>query len=192
MVPQNDAAASLGANIRRRRQALGLSLDALARESNVSSTMLSEVERSVKNPTVKLAYQIARALGCTLTDLLEDEVVAPVQVTRAGRRQTTIDPITGTTRHSVASPLAGGTLDMTWFELPPFSTTVDQSPARSGGFQQVIAVRGRIGVVVDGQPHELLAGDSMVATGSTRLTFRNLGDGLAEFFVQSERLPIRR
>ena len=27
--------------------------------------MLSEVERGVKNPTVKLAYQIARALGCS-------------------------------------------------------------------------------------------------------------------------------
>ena len=71
----------VGAQIRARRQQQGLTLDALAQRSGVSSAMLSEVERSVKNPTVKLAWQIARALGCSLTELL-DEPGAPTRLTR--------------------------------------------------------------------------------------------------------------
>ena len=63
--------ADLGSNVRRRRLARGLTLDQLACASGVSPTMLSEVERSVKNPTVKLAYQVARALGCSLSDVLD-------------------------------------------------------------------------------------------------------------------------
>ena len=101
-----DPAAHLGVNIRRRRQALGLSLDTLARESGVSSTMLSEVERSVKNPTVRLAYQIARALGCTLTELLEEEAEPIAEVTRAIRRRTLVDPATGAVSHAIPSPFA--------------------------------------------------------------------------------------
>ncbi len=41
----DDPAGDIGKNIRARRRALSLSLEALARRSGVSPTMLSEVER---------------------------------------------------------------------------------------------------------------------------------------------------
>ena len=180
MNPRTDPAASLGANIRRRRQSLGLSLDALARESRVSSTMLSEVERSVKNPTVKLAYQIARALGCTLTDLLEDEPSPPVQLTRAIHRQSRLDPVNGVVRHILPSPLASANLEITWFELPPMQATADLPATRGGAFHQLIAVRGHVALIVDDKAHELLAGDSIVFVPQHRCYLQNVGDMMAE------------
>ncbi|MFP3944740.1 MAG: FAD-dependent oxidoreductase, partial [Alphaproteobacteria bacterium] len=63
----------------------------------------SEVERSVKNPTVRLAYQIARALGCSLTDLLEDDRAAPPTIVRAGDRRSLIDPESGVARHALSA-----------------------------------------------------------------------------------------
>ena len=46
----------------------------------------------MKNPTVKLAYQVARALGCSLTDLLEDDGAPPPRVVRAAERRSLVDP----------------------------------------------------------------------------------------------------
>src|SRR6266436_5970272 len=49
----------------------GWSLDALANASDVSRSMLSQVERSQANPTLAVAFRIARALGMSLGELAE-------------------------------------------------------------------------------------------------------------------------
>jgi transcriptional regulator with XRE-family HTH domain len=47
------------------------SLDALAKASDVSRSMLSQVERSQANPTLAVAFRIARAFGMSLGELVE-------------------------------------------------------------------------------------------------------------------------
>jgi XRE family transcriptional regulator, regulator of sulfur utilization len=54
-----------------RRQALGMSLEDLARKSGVSKSMLSQIERNQANPTVALVWRLANALGVSIADLLE-------------------------------------------------------------------------------------------------------------------------
>jgi transcriptional regulator with XRE-family HTH domain len=54
-----------------RRQALGMSLEDLARKSGVSKSMLSQIERKLANPTVALVWRLANALGVSMTELLE-------------------------------------------------------------------------------------------------------------------------
>jgi transcriptional regulator with XRE-family HTH domain len=53
------------------RTARGWSLDALANASGVSRSMLSQVERNQANPTLAVAFRIARALGMSLGELAE-------------------------------------------------------------------------------------------------------------------------
>ncbi len=62
----------LGQNIRQRRKELGLTLDALSERSGVSRAMISEIERSCKNPTINVLVQIANGLGCTVSTLIEE------------------------------------------------------------------------------------------------------------------------
>jgi transcriptional regulator with XRE-family HTH domain len=168
-----DPAGEIGSNIRRRRQAMGLSLDALARRSGVSTTMLSEVERSVKNPTVKLAYQIARALGCTLTDLLSDRPLAAVTILRAKERRTLVDPESGVVRHGIASALVEGRLELGWYELPPRSSTGEMSPNRPGVLELVTVVEGTLTLVLGGEAHTLGVGDCATYAPSTTTEYRN-------------------
>ena len=85
--------------------------------------MLSEVERARKNPTVKLAYQIALALGCSLTELLEDGAVPTVSITRASERRTLLDPDTGVVRHGLRAELLDRHLELAWYELPARQTS---------------------------------------------------------------------
>jgi transcriptional regulator with XRE-family HTH domain len=49
----------------------GWSLDALANASGVSRSMLSQVERNQANPTLAVAFRIARAFSMSLGDLVE-------------------------------------------------------------------------------------------------------------------------
>lgn len=63
------------------------SLDALAKASGVSRSMLSQIERAKANPTLAVAFRIARAFGMTLGALVETPgATSAVEVIRAEDR----------------------------------------------------------------------------------------------------------
>lgn len=53
------------------RMERGWSLDALGNASGVSRSMLSQIERNRANPTLAVAFRIARAFGMSLGELVE-------------------------------------------------------------------------------------------------------------------------
>ncbi len=63
-------AVSLGKEIRRRRQALGLTLEQLAERSGLSPHYLSTVETDRRDPSVSSVTNIAKGLGCPPGELL--------------------------------------------------------------------------------------------------------------------------
>ncbi len=74
----------LGARVKELRATRGWSLDALAKASGVSRSMLSQIERDQANPTVAVTLRIARAFAMSLGDLLQMEgVTSAVNVIRA-------------------------------------------------------------------------------------------------------------
>lgn len=60
----------LGKNIRRIREAKGLSQEELAFRAGLHRTYVSGVERGVRNPTVVILARLARALDAPLSDLV--------------------------------------------------------------------------------------------------------------------------
>src|SRR5947207_10832101 len=73
----------LGARLRAERQARGISLDRLAELSDVSRSMVSEVERGTKTPSVLVLDRLATALGTSIARLLDDPVSPRAVVMRA-------------------------------------------------------------------------------------------------------------
>jgi transcriptional regulator with XRE-family HTH domain len=63
----------IGIRIRERRSAAGLTLRALAAQSGLSPSFLSQVERSKADLTVSSLRQLARGLGTTVGDLLGED-----------------------------------------------------------------------------------------------------------------------
>lgn len=169
----SDPAGDIGKNIRARRRGLGLSLDALAKRSGVSPTMLSEVERSVKNPTVKLAYQIARALGCTLTDLLSERPRPSVTVVRADERRRLVDPESEVTRWGIRTTLLGEGLEVAWYELPGKRSSGEMSPNRPGVIELVTVLSGTLTLVLGGEETRLSKDDSAMYAPSVVTEYRN-------------------
>ncbi|KIG17770.1 Transcriptional regulator [Enhygromyxa salina] len=184
-----DPSSNIGPNIRRRRQALGLSLDALAQTSGVSSTMLSEVERGRKNPTVKLAYQIALSLGCSLTELLDNSEPASVSLVRASERRTLLDPDTEVVRHGLRPGLLD--LEVAWYELPPGQSSGQIGPNRAGVVELITVLEGRAQVVLGGEVHTLEAGDSISYGPVSTTEYINPSDGPTRLFLIVDRTKAR-
>ena len=178
--------ADLGANVRRRRLALGQTLDQLADASGVSPTMLSEVERSVKNPTVKLAYQIARALGCALTDLLEDEGAPPPVVVRAADRRSLVDPDSGVERHALSPDMLRRGLEFVWYVLPAGTSAGEMAANRPGIVEHATVIAGTLTLLLGGEPHELGRGDGITYGPQTTVEYRNDGRIRCEFVLLSD------
>ena len=73
---------ALGHRVREERRQRGFTLEALAAASGVSRSMLSEVERGSRVPTVLVLDRIATGLGTSIARLLRDEESARTVVLR--------------------------------------------------------------------------------------------------------------
>lgn len=61
----------LGIQIKRFRIAKGWSQEYLAEVADLHRTYISQLERGLKSPSVRILYQITTALGISMSELLE-------------------------------------------------------------------------------------------------------------------------
>lgn len=64
---------SIGTNIKERRLKCGFTQKELAERVNVDQSMICQIERGTKTPTLPLGKEIAEVLGCNLDALVVDE-----------------------------------------------------------------------------------------------------------------------
>jgi len=178
--------ADIGNNVRQRRRHLGLTLEQLADASGVSPTMLSEIERSLKNPTVRLAYQVARALDCTLTDLLDEGRAPPPRILRATARRSLVDPETGIERHALSPEMLGRGLELVTYQLPAGQTAGQMAANRPGIVEHVTVTAGTLTLLLGDEPHILARGDGVTYEPQTTIEYRNDGDLTCEFVLLSD------
>lgn len=68
----NDPRTQVGANLRKRRLALGLSQEQLAEKAELHWTYIGGIERGERNVSLLNIVKLARALGITASALLSD------------------------------------------------------------------------------------------------------------------------
>ncbi len=83
MNPHVDIHNRLAASLRETRKARGLSLDAVAKLSGVSRSMVSQIERGESSPTVATLWNLTQALQVDFAGLLEGRPEPGITVTRA-------------------------------------------------------------------------------------------------------------
>jgi XRE family transcriptional regulator, regulator of sulfur utilization len=83
MNPRSDIHDRLAASLREARKARGLSLDAVAKLSGVSRSMVSQIERGESSPTVATLWNLTQALQVDFAGLLEGHQAPGIAVMRA-------------------------------------------------------------------------------------------------------------
>jgi transcriptional regulator with XRE-family HTH domain len=146
-------------NLRRKRKSRGMSLDDLARASGVSRAALSQVETCKTNPTVGLLWKIAVGLGVPFADLI-GEARSGTSVLRRGEAQV-LRSLDGKLESRPLTP-AGASPLVEIYELRLAARATHASEAHAPGTHEfVVVLSGALKLHVDGEAHELLAGDSV-------------------------------
>jgi transcriptional regulator with XRE-family HTH domain len=164
--------AQLGARLRALRQERGISLDRLAQLSDVSRSMVSDVERGVKTPTVLVLDRLATALGTSVSRLLDDPSRAPVVLLRASEQRVVHDPA-GWERRILSPVLAGVEFEFMRTRLGPGVDAGEYAPHQTGSREYVAVETGTLRLTVDDDPYTVEAGDSVYFPGNRRHAFAN-------------------
>jgi transcriptional regulator with XRE-family HTH domain len=166
------SAPSVGTVIRRLRREKGMSLQDLAQASGVSVGMLSQVERDLTNPSIRVVTGIRRALGAEVSDLFQEPPKVPQDpefVRRASRR-----PRLEFAQLSKELLSSGGNHNLQFMilHIQPGGSSGDSPlryPAEKGG----MILSGALILKVGNDEAHLAEGDSFVFDSSQPHSFRN-------------------
>jgi XRE family transcriptional regulator, regulator of sulfur utilization len=167
--------AVLGSKVRAERQAKRLSLEAMARRSGVSRSMLSAIERGTKVPTVLVLDRIANALGVSVSRLLDRQRTSKVVELRAGDQQVVGEQ--GWNRNIVSPVLPNVDLELGRLEFEPSVDAGEFAPHQSGWGEYVVVEEGSLEIMLDRRDRYLLErGDALYFESDLVHAFRNPGE----------------
>jgi XRE family transcriptional regulator, regulator of sulfur utilization len=178
------AFAGLGTRVKSLREAMDLSLRDLAERSSVSAPMLSQVERGATSPTLAVAARIAAGLDLSLSQLLRLDEDGHVVIVRRGQGRKHRHG--GHRVEELTPPLPGQRADVSLHRLGPGAVTggADDPPIHEPGSRETaVVLDGTATLAVDGQLHELRAGDSVTFDADLPHHFENHGDQPAELLA---------
>ena len=174
-----DGSARVGSVIRRLRREKGMSLQELAAASGVSVGMLSQVERDLANPSLRVLTGIRRALGAEVSDLFQEPPRLqqdPDFVRRASRRPR-LD--LGHLSKELLSSGGHHNLQFMILHIEPDGSSGEaplRYPAEKGG----MILSGNLILRVGEDEAHLTEGDSFVFDSSAPHSFRNPGQDIAK------------
>lgn len=179
--------------VRRLRQQLGLSLDALAERSGVSRSNISLIERGRSSPTAAVLDRLATALGVALASLFEpvdaEAVAEPSPLARVAEQPVWTDPASGYVRRNVSPPVRSA-LQLVDVIFPPGRRVALDSAGRDSEIhQQVWMIDGQMEVTVGTTLWQLNTGDCLAMQLDQPITYHNPGRKPARYLVALATLP---
>jgi len=161
MTDSNDTIlGQLPARLKKARLSQGLSLDAVAKLSGVSRSMVSQIERGESSPTIATLWNLTRALQVDFAGLLDTGADVPqVEVLRADAVPT-IDNLGSGCRILILSPPE----DAGKYELYEIRMkaggVLDSKPHKKGAFEHLTVIDGAMEVTSGDATRQLNSGDT--------------------------------
>lgn len=189
-IADTDVSSWVGQAIKTRREQLGLTLRGLAQQSGVSSSMISDIERGTKSPTISTLAALAQALGVPLATLVSSTTgsAGRIHVVRAADRPEFVDPTSGARRNSFSAAFPGSKVELLRYVVPPHRLAGPFAPHGSGTIEHMHVASGSIRCVFGTDVVELEAGDSCTCFADVSHHFDNRnGEVEAMIYIVVER-----
>ena len=158
-VLEDEASLRTGRAVKQHREAAGFSLRMLAARSGISSSMISDIERGTKSPTVTTVVRLAQALGVSAAALIEGGTnPAPrIRVLRRGEGAGGEHPARW---ESLGPAVPGSRIDFVRYQIPPSTVLGPAAPHAPGTVEHLHVAAGTVRVTVGDETADLAAGDS--------------------------------
>ena len=170
--------ALLGERIRHRRRAQNMSLKDVADLSSISIGLLSQIERGLSSPSLRVLASLADALNVGLGNLFDESLSPPPPsegtiVVRAGERKKLGFWRTGISKELLTPQTGKSGLEIFLVVIEPGGTTGSQVYTHDGE-EGGLVLEGQIAIEVESEEHKLSAGDSFRFDSMRPHSFRNL------------------
>ena len=175
----------IAGRVRELRAAHGLPLDALARKSSVSRSMISLIERGESSPTAVVLERLAAGLGVTLGSLF-DPPAAETQGPLARREDQSEwqDPASGYVRRNVSPPGVPQPMQIVEVHFPGGGRVAfDNGRRERRTYQQVWVLGGTMDITVGTERHRLGKGDCLAMQLDRPTMFHNPTKKTARYAV---------
>ena len=150
----------LPARLKEARRVQGLSLDAVAKLSGVSRSMVSQIERGESSPTIATLWNLTRALQVDFAGLLDATPTADqIEVLRSDQVPTIDNMGEGCRILILSPPEQAGLNEVYELRLSP-GGTLDSQPHTRGTREHLTVVEGYLVVSSGDATEEFSAGDT--------------------------------
>ncbi|MDQ0221382.1 cupin domain-containing protein [Peribacillus cavernae] len=171
----------IGKNIRRFRELKGLSLTQLSNLTGFSISFLSQIERSVANPSINSLKKISDALDTQLASLFtENDSNSNGEkdfIVRANERKKLYNPGSKAEMY-LLSPSLDNEIELIMIVAQPGGKSGDEYYSHHG--EEIgIVIQGSLQVDLDGQIYTLKQGDSMQFNSNTPHKWMNTGSHIS-------------
>ncbi len=156
----DDILQRLPARLKEARRAQGLSLDAVAKLSGVSRSMVSQIERGSSSPTIATLWNLTRALQVDFAGLLDGAAGASqIEVLRGAEVPTIDNRGTACRLRILSPPEEAGRHEVYELVLGPGGALVSD-PHRRGAREHLTVIEGHLSVQSGENTVVLSAGDT--------------------------------
>jgi transcriptional regulator with XRE-family HTH domain len=171
----DNVSARVAQAVKRRREQLGLTLRDLASQSGVSASMISDIERAAKSPTISTLAALAQALGMPMSALVDSTapLASRIHVVRAAERPKFIDTKSGAKRDTFGPTLSGSKVEFLSYAVPPRKVAGPFAAHASGTIEHMHLAAGSIRAVFGSETVTLEAGDSCTCFADIAHRFDN-------------------
>jgi transcriptional regulator with XRE-family HTH domain len=177
---------AIAGRVRQNRQALGLTLEQLAKITGLSKGYLSQIENHEKTPPIGTLTKIAYGLGLDVVDLISDQT-SPKEsrkfsLVRGQDRQPILH--TGAARGSAYESFGFGRSDRFMDAyIVTISPKYPSKPLIHGGQEIAYTLEGEHEFFYNGQTYILKSGDAVYFDSDLPHMSRSLGDKPAKVLV---------
>lgn len=177
----NEDDITIGMRIREQRKILDLSLSELAKQTGLTTSFLSQVERGLVSTSINSLRKISEALGVSILYFLND-TPRREPVIRAGNRMELTLPGLSNIRYEVITTNLANKIEIILGHLESGKTYVSRHlPAPTD--ECIYVLSGTLIVGLETQDYTLYPGDSICFTGVMLKSFRCTSDDEAVFMV---------
>ena len=153
----------LAKKLKEARKEKALSLDALAKLSGVSRSMLSAIERSESSPTIAILWNLTRSLNLDFAGLLDsagDETSPIIDIVRAQDAPVILTHGEKCKIKILSAPETVGNTEIYELEFQK-EGVLKSEPHRHGCTENLTVISGTIRVESDGESEVAYAGDTV-------------------------------
>ena len=161
--------------IKARREQLGLTLRALSSSSGISSSMISDVERGAKSPTIATLAALAEALDVPVSALVESpsRPSGRIQVVRVAERSEVVDPGSGWRRDTYRPALTSSKVELMRYVVPPHTEAGPFAAHAIGTVEHMHLAAGQLRAVIGSDEALLKTGDCCTCIADAPHLFDN-------------------